>query len=121
MMLGFSHLKIGAALAILVAAGLGYWHYTSILSDREHLRIQVSTLAAQRDQAIQTANDNAQAAKELEATYQTQIAALEVLAAETAASEALSRQFTDDLAGADDIEIPDALAKPFLKRFGGDR
>lgn len=27
--------------------------------------------------------------------------------------------FTDDLADVDDIEIPDALAKPFLKRFGG--
>lgn len=79
-----------------------------ILSDREELR----------DQAIKTANDNAQAAKDIEDTYKTQIAALEVLAAETAASEAISRSFVSDLAGADDIEIPDALAKPFLRRFG---
>ncbi|MBY5684811.1 hypothetical protein HFO32_22065 [Rhizobium leguminosarum] len=118
-MFGFSYLKIGAALAIIVAVGLAYWHYTSILSDREELRVQVSTLTDQRDQAIQTANDNAQAAKELEATYKTQIAALEVLATETAVNEALSRAFTDDIATADDIEIPDALAKPFLRRFGG--
>jgi len=113
-----SYIKIGAIIAILAAVGLGYWHYTSILSDREQLRMQVSVLTVQRDQAIQTANDNANAAKELEATYKNQIAALEVLAAETAASEALSRSFADDLATADDIEIPDALAKPFIKRFG---
>lgn len=114
-----SYIKIGAVIAILAAVGLGYWHYTSILSDREQLRIQVSALTTQRDLAIKTANDNALAAKELEATYKTQIAALEVMATETAAAEALSRSFTDDLAGADDVEIPDALAKPFLKRFGG--
>jgi hypothetical protein len=56
--------------------------------------------------AIQTANNNAAAAKEIEAAYKVQIAALEILA---------------DLATADDIEIPDALSKPFLKRFGGGR
>lgn len=117
-MLGISYLKMGSIIAILAVIGLGYWHYKSILSDREQLRIQVSTLIVQRDQAIQTANDNAQAAKELEVTYKTQIAALEVLAAETAASEALSRLFADDLATAYDIEIPDALATPFIKRFG---
>ncbi len=118
-MFDISYIKIGAVLAILAAVGLGYWHYTSILSDREQLRIQVSSLTDQRDQAIKTANDNADAAKELEATYKVQIAALEVMATETAAAEALSRAFTDDLAGAEDIAIPDALAKPFLKRFGG--
>lgn len=117
----FNYLKIGAVIAIFAAVGLGYWHYNSILDDREQLRVQVSTLTDQRDQAIKTANDNAAATKELEATYKTQIAALEVLATETAAAEALSRAFTDDLAGADDIAIPDSLAKPFLKRFGGNR
>jgi hypothetical protein len=120
-MFGITYLKIGAALAILASIGLGYWHYTSILSDREALRMQVSTLTGQRDLAIQTANANAKAAKELEATYKTQIASLEILAAETAISEALSKTFADDLATADDIKIPDALAKPFLKRFGGGR
>lgn len=76
--------------------------------------ITISTLVSQHDSAIQTANDNAPAAKELEATYKTQIAALEVLAAETAAAEALSRSFADDLVAADDIEIPDSLANSFL-------
>lgn len=118
-MFGFSYLKIGAVIAILVTVCLSYWHYTSILSDRENLALQVSNLTAERDQAIKTANNNAQAAKEIEATYKTQIAALEVLTAETAVAEALSRAFTDDLTGAEDIEIPDSLSKPFLKRFGG--
>lgn len=111
-------IKIGAVIAILAVVGLGYWHYTSILSDREQLRIQVSILTDQRDQAVKTANDNAAAAKEVEATYKNQIAALEVMAAETAATEALSRAFADDLATAEDIKVPDSLAKPFLKRFG---
>lgn len=62
----------------------------------------ISTLADYRDRAITTAPCK---------TW---------LAAETAA-EALSRSFTDDLAHADDIEIPVSLAKPFLKRFGGTR
>jgi|GEM_PF-5347694 len=55
------------------------------------------------------ANDNAQAAKALEATYKIQIAAVEILATETAAAEVLSRQFADDLVEADDIEIPESL------------
>ncbi|WP_276117957.1 hypothetical protein [Pararhizobium qamdonense] len=42
--------------------------------------------------AIQTANNNAAAAKEIEAAYKIQIGALEVFVVETAASEALSRQ-----------------------------
>lgn len=118
-MSGISYFKIGAVIAILVTVCLSYWHYTSILSDRENLALQVSNLTAERDQAIKTANNNAQAAKEIEATYKTQIAALEILATETAVAEALSRAFADELATADDIEIPDNLAKPFLKRFGG--
>lgn len=108
MKFGFSYLKVGAAIALIVSVALAYWHYTSIMSDREQLRVQVSNLTTERDLAIKTANDNAAAAKEIEASYKTQIAALEILATETSAAETLSRQFTDDLAGADDIEIPDA-------------
>ena len=110
-----------AAVVILGVIGLGYWHYNSILDDREALSEALAASKAANELAITSANDNAARAREIEATYKVQIASLEILAAETAAAEALSRQFTDDLATADDIEIPDSLAKPFLKRFGGGR
>lgn len=105
-------------LAILTTIGLGYWHYTSILSDREALKLQVSTLTTERDKAIKTAADNAEKIKEVEAAYKVQIAALEILASETAINEALSRQFNEDVSAADDVDIPPSLAAPFLKRFG---
>lgn len=46
------------------------------------LRLQhpsLSTLTSEHDTAIQAANDNAAAAKQIEAAYKVQIAALEVL------------------------------------------
>jgi hypothetical protein len=116
-----TYFKIAGVVAIATTIGLGYWHYTSVLSDRQSLSEALAASKIANDLAIQTANNNAAATKALEATYKVQIAALEILAAETAAAEALSRSFADDLATAEDIEIPDALAKPFLKRFGGAR
>ncbi|KQQ61121.1 hypothetical protein ASF69_01480 [Rhizobium sp. Leaf311] len=114
-------IKIGAVIAIFAAVGLGYWHYTSVLSDREDLRVALAASKAANDLAITTANNNAAAAKEVEAAYKVQIASLEILATETAAAEALSRAFAEDIATADDIEIPESLSKPFIKRFGGSR
>lgn len=112
-------IKIGAALAVAGIIGLGYVHYNGLLQDREEMAVALAASKAANDLAITTADNNAARALEIEAAYKVQIAALEVLAAETAAAEALSRAFAEDLAGADDIEIPDSLAKPFLKRFGG--
>ncbi|RVL87689.1 hypothetical protein CN140_01790 [Sinorhizobium meliloti] len=110
-----------AGVVILGGMGVGYWHYNSILDDRQALSEALAASKAANDLAIQAADNNAARAREIEATYKTQIAALEVLATETAVNEALSRAFTDDIATADDIEIPDTLAKPFLRRFGGGR
>lgn len=112
-------LKFGAVAAIVLVVGLGYVHYNDLLKDREGMAVALAASKAANDLAITTADNNAARALEIEAAYKVQIASLEILAAETAAAEALSRSFAEDLATADDIEIPDALAKPFLKRFGG--
>ena len=53
---GFSWLKVGAGLAIVAAIGLAYWHYTSILDDREELRVENSQLATQVETERQVNN-----------------------------------------------------------------
>lgn len=117
----FSYLRIAGVAAVVALIGLGYVHYNGLLKDREAMAVALAASKAANDLAITTADANAAKAREIEAAYKVQIASLEILAAETAAAEALSRAFTDDLAGAEDIAISDALAKPFLKRFGGPR
>ncbi len=117
----FSYLKIAGIAAVVALIGFGYVHYNGLLNDRETMAAALATAKATNDLAIDRANENAAKALEIEAAYKVQIASLEILAAETAAAEALSRAFSDELATADDIEVPESLAKPFLKRFGGTR
>lgn len=48
-----SWVKVAAGIALVTVIGLGYWHYTSLLSEREALRVQTEIQSQELNQWAQ--------------------------------------------------------------------